>query len=272
MPDKGIDTIADRSRAYSLIKYTLAIAELAFLLLILFLFQSSGVSKILANLLAGFIPADYLAYPVYLFIIYLAYYLFNFPINFCYSFFIERQFGLSNQRIPDWLKDQLKSWIISYLIIIISLEAFYYSLKLSPYCWWLIVSAFWIFFNLVLAKVAPIIIIPLFFKYKNISDDKLKQRILSLAVRMKVKVLDVFEIDFSRKTLKANAAFVGMGATKRVLLADTLKDKYNYDEIEVILAHEFAHFRLKHLLKLVVINSLLTITFFWLVLKRTWML
>lgn len=267
MPDQGIDNIALRSRTYSVIKYTLAIAELVVLFLILFFFQSSGTSKILADLLAGFIPSDFLVYPTYLFIIYLAYYLFNFPLNFCHSFVVERQFGLSKQNIPDWLKDQLKSWIISYFIIIISLEAFYYSLKLSSVYWWLIVSGFWIFFNLVLTKIAPLVIIPLFFKYKNISDDQLKQRIFCLAARMKVKILDVFEIDFSRKTLKANAAFVGMGATKRVLLADTLKDKYNYDEIEVILAHEFAHFRLKHLIKLIIINSLFTIVFFWLVSK-----
>ncbi|MBU2035139.1 MAG: M48 family metallopeptidase [Candidatus Omnitrophota bacterium] len=264
---EALDSLNDKSRVYSLIKYSLAIAELIFLLLILIIFQSSGSSRILANLLVGLIPQHFLAYPAYFFIIYLVYYLFNLPINFCQSFFIERQFGLSNQKISDWIKDQLKSWVISCLIIIISLEAFYYSLKLSPSYWWLIVSAFWIFFNLVLAKIAPVVIIPLFFKYKNISDDRLKQKILGLASRMKVKVLDVFEIDFSRKSLKGNAAFVGMDGTKRILLADTLKEKYNYDEIEVILAHEFAHFRLKHLLKLVIINSLLTIVFFWLFFK-----
>ncbi len=267
MPDKGIDNIVDRSRAYSLIKYTLAIAELTYLILVLLLFQFSGASYLLSDWIKQLIASAWLVLPVYLFLAYLTYYFLSLPLNFCHSFFVEHQFGLSTQKIPDWIKDQLKSWIISYLIIIICLEVFYYSLKLSPYYWWGIISAFWIFFNLILAKVAPVIIIPLFFKYKNISDDKLKQRILNLAARMKVKVLDVFEIDFSRKSLKANAAFVGMGATRRVLLADTLKDKYNYDEIEVILAHEFAHFCLKHLLKLVIINSLLTIVFFWLISK-----
>ena len=92
---------------------------------------------------------------------------------------------------------------------------------------------------------------------------------MNLANKMKVKILDVFEIDFSKKTLKANAAFVGIGKTKRVILADTLKDKYSDDEIEVILAHEFAHYKLKHLLKLIFINSLATILAFYFIFKTS---
>jgi STE24 endopeptidase len=125
-----------------------------------------------------------------------------------------------------------------------------------------------------MAKLVPIIVIPLFFKYERISDEVLRERIIKLADKMKVnpvrntkasrknnkisngvKVLDVFQIDFSKKTVKANAAFVGLGATKRVILSDTLKDKYSYDEIEVILAHEFAHYKLRHLVKLLLVNS-----------------
>lgn len=115
----------------------------------------------------------------------------------------------------------------------------------------------------------PILIIPLFFKYRALSDNQLRQRILNLAHKMGVKILDVFEIDFSKKTLKANAAFVGMGRTKRVILADTLKDKYTYDEIEVILAHEFAHYRLRHLIKLIFINSITIILSFYLIYKTS---
>ena len=90
---------------------------------------------------------------------------------------------------------------------------------------------------------------------------------MKLAEKMKVKILDCFEIDFSKKTLKGNAAFVGIGNTRRVILADTLKDKYSYDEIEVVLAHEFAHYQLKHLLKMIVVNSLTTFAVFYLIFR-----
>jgi STE24 endopeptidase len=86
---------------------------------------------------------------------------------------------------------------------------------------------------------------------------------------MQVKILDVFEIDFSKKTLKANAAFTGMGKTKRVLLADTLKDKYTHDEILVIMAHEFAHYQLRHIVKLIALNSLVTLGLLYLIFKTS---
>jgi STE24 endopeptidase len=129
------------------------------------------------------------------------------------------------------------------------------------------VSAFWIFFSLILARVAPLVIIPLFFKYKPVSDNLFGERIRGLARKMNVKILDVFEIDLSKKTRKANAALVGWGAGRRVLLADTLNDKYSHDEIEVILAHEFAHYKLGHLPKLIAINSLGTLLSFFLIFK-----
>jgi len=133
--------------------------------------------------------------------------------------------------------------------------------------WWLVVSVVWVLFSVVLAKLTPVLIIPLFFKYKKLDDELLRQRIFSLASKMQVRLCNVFEIDFSKKTLKANAAFTGMGRTKRVLLADTLKDKYTYDEIEVILAHEFAHYRLKHIIQLIIVNALATSVLFYLIFR-----
>jgi STE24 endopeptidase len=179
----------------------------------------------------------------------------------------ERQFSLSNQKISDWLLDQLKGVVLSYIFGLILISAFYLILKAFPGRWWLIISIFWVFFSVIIAKLTPILIIPLFFKYKKLEDEVLRLRILNLAERMRIKILDVFEIDLSKKSLKGNAAFVGVGGTKRVLLADTLKDKYTHDEIEVILAHEFAHYKLKHILKLIFINSAVTILAFYVIFK-----
>ncbi|MFZ2603116.1 MAG: M48 family metallopeptidase [Candidatus Omnitrophota bacterium] len=260
--DQGIKGQADiqlRARKYSNIKYILALVDLALLLAILFCFQYSGFSKIIALNVKKVCAQSIFIIPAYLLAAYIAYYLLNFPVNFYQSFVLEHKFCLTKQKFAHWLMDQAKSSMIFYIIIIIFFEAFYFILKISPHFWWLIVSLLWIFFNLILARIAPVIIIPLFFKYKKLSDETLRQRILNLASKTKVKILDVFEIDFSKKTLKANAAFVGWGKSRRVILADTLKDKYSYDEIEVILAHEFAHYKLKHLIKLIFLNSTATI-------------
>jgi STE24 endopeptidase len=259
----------DRAKKYSSVKYTLSILDTIYELLLLLIFLSSGLSQGLKDVILKLTADNFIVVPLYILIIWLAYYLLSFPIKFSRSYVLEHKFNLSTQTIQDWLNDQFKTGVISYVIAIILIIAFYYILKHYIYAWWWIISLFWIFFSLILAKLVPIIIIPLFFKYKKLSDDTLKVRIMNLADKMKVKVLDCFEIDFSKKTLKANAAFVGWGATKRIILADTLKDKYSYDEIEVILAHEFAHYRLRHLLKLIFINSLAIIISFYLIFKTS---
>ncbi len=254
---------------YSSFKYTLAILDTACLIALLLIFTGFGFSKILAQRLLNLTTNYYIIVPLYLLIISVFYYALNFPLNFYSSYVLEHKFCLSKQKIGDWAKDQIKAGIIYYIISIILIASFYCILKHFKYSWWWAVSIAWIFFSLILARLTPIVIIPLFFKYKKLSNDALRARIMSLADKMKVKILDVFQIDFSKKTLKANAAFVGIGKTKRVILADTLEGKYTDDEIEVILAHEFAHHKLKHLLKLILINSLATILAFYFIFKTS---
>ncbi|MDD5662145.1 MAG: M48 family metallopeptidase [Candidatus Omnitrophica bacterium] len=256
----------DRAKQYSNIKYTLEIAGIIYTLVIITLFLKSGLSQWFVLALSK-TQLTFLLLPLYLLIVSLGYYLLVLPFNFYQTYVLEHKFSLTTQPLADWFKDQFKSGVISYLIILILVSAFYFILKYNPDTWWLAVSIFWIFFSIVLAKLLPVVIIPLFFKYKKLSDGDLRQRIMRLAGKMKVKVLDCFEIDFSKKTLKGNAAFVGIGNTRRVILADTLKDKYNYDEIEVILAHEFAHYQLKHLLKLILVNSIITLAVFYLIFR-----
>jgi STE24 endopeptidase len=262
-------SLQDRAKKYYSLKYTLSLAELAYLFVLLVLFQASGLSRMLASVISGIGAKSYLIFPLYLAVVCCAYQILNFLFNFYDSFILERVFNLSNQKFGNWLKDQLKSTAIFYFVSLILFEAFYYVLTYSPNAWWIIVSALWIFFSLVMTKLFPLIIIPLFFKYKALSDRVLRQRIIDLAKKMRIGNIDVFEIDFSKKTLKANAALTGWGATKRVLLADTLKNKYSYDEIEAILAHEFAHYRLRHILKLAFINSLITVLTFYLIFRSS---
>jgi STE24 endopeptidase len=263
------DKIAEKSRRYSTIKYSLSIIGLVYLLLLLASSMLSGVSAILAKGVNLLVSPGYLVLPVYLLIIYAAYYILSFPLNFYQSFILEHQFQLTRQSIKNWFFDQLKSGVISYIISIVLLEIFYALLGFQPQNWWWIVSLAWIFLSLVLAKLTPVIIIPLFFKYKKFSDEGLRKRIIGLSEKMKLKILDVFEIDLSRQTEKANAALVGFGSTRRVILGDTLKNKYSPEEIEVILAHEFAHQKLGHLLKLVLIGAFSTVLCFFIIYKTS---
>lgn len=260
MPDKSV---RDKARDYSRQKYTFAIIGIFYLFLLLWLSLALGLSKTLAQGILRLTQPAYLNLPVYLLLVYVLYWCLDFPLAFLGSFKLEHKFSLSNQKFSDWLRDQIKSGIIAYIISLILLGSFYFILKNNPRTWWLIISLFWVFFSVILSKVTPVIIIPLFFKYKKLDNQELRQKIIRLAEKMRVGILDVFEIDFSKKTIKANAAFLGIGSTKRVILADTLKEKYSADEIEAILAHEFAHYRMRHLLKLIAVNSLAVILSFY---------
>lgn len=261
--------MAERAKVYSYFKYGLSILDTFFLLAFLYILTASGLSKDLEFCLSSLAPGNIFILPLYFLILSVVYYLLSFPVTICRSYIIERKFNLSSQSLKDWFFDQLKGGIIYYIVGLILLCAFYYILKLAPNRWWLVISAFWILFNLVLTKLAPVVIIPLFFKYKELSDESLRARIINLTDKMQIKILNVFEINLSKKTLKANAALLGWGSSMRVILADTLKDKYTYDEIEVILAHEFAHYKLRHLPRQIIVNSLFIVTSFYLIFKTS---
>jgi len=256
-----------KAKSYAYRKYALGIANLLFTFLLIFLFQFSGASKFFAESIKRIFSNYYFVIALYIFIAYTIYAIFLFPINFYSNFLLEHQFGLSRQNLKDWWIDFAKTFLISFLILLFIFEAFYFILQRFPVFWWLVLWGFWLFFSLVLAKLIPVCVIPLFFKYQSLKDDAFKERILHLARKMQVGVLDVYQIDFSKKTNKANAAFVGIGKTKRLILADTLKDAYSQEEIEVILAHEMAHYKLRHLLKLIFVNSFFMLILIYLLYK-----
>ena len=92
-----------------------------------------------------------------------------------------------------------------------------------------------------LARLAPVVLLPIFYKFKPLDRPALVDRLMALATRARTDVVGVFEWVLSGHTRKANAALAGMGKTRRILLSDTLLADYSEDEIEVILAHELAH-------------------------------
>ncbi|MDD5128448.1 MAG: M48 family metallopeptidase [Candidatus Omnitrophica bacterium] len=258
--------MADPAKSYSQQKYFLSIIDTFYGIALILLFLGTGLCLFLEDFIRSLGLSGYLATSVFLLIILFIYYFLSLPFNFYAGYTLEHKFNLSKQKISSWWLDQFKSGVLAYIILLVLILCFYWILVKFDQ-WWLVVSVFWIVFSVLLAKLTPVLIIPLFFKYKKLEDEVLRQRIFDLAQKMQVKLLDVFEIDFSKKTLKANAAFTGMGKTKRVILADTLKDKYTHEEVEAILAHEFAHFQRKHILKLIIINSLLTLGLFYLIFK-----
>jgi Zn-dependent protease with chaperone function len=115
-----------------------------------------------------------------------------------------------------------------------------------------------------LANLAPVFLFPIFFKFKPIEDSNLTGRLLELSRRAGTRVRGVFEWKLSEKSKKANAALVGLGNTRRIILADTLLEKFNADEVEAVLAHEFGHHVHHHVFRNMVVQTLMTFLGFYL--------
>jgi STE24 endopeptidase len=165
------------------------------------------------------------------------------PLDYYSGFVLPHRFGQSTQDLPGWVVDQLKGLLISAPLGLVVLELVYLALRLTGGWWWLWAGAGMLVFSVILANLAPILIMPLFNKFVPLGDEHadLVERLMKLAERARTKVRGVFKFDMSRRTKAANAALTGIGNTRRIVLGDTLINEFSPDEIETVLAHELGH-------------------------------
>jgi STE24 endopeptidase len=137
----------------------------------------------------------------------------------------------------------VKSTLISLVLGIPLLIGLYALLRASGNTWWLWAAAGYTLFGVVLATLAPVLLMPIFYKFKPLAEDRqdLAERLIKLAENAGTHVEGVYKMDMSRRTKAANAALTGLGRTRRIILGDTLLENFSPDEIETILAHELAH-------------------------------
>lgn len=163
------------------------------------------------------------------------------PLALYSGFFLERRYGLSNERFGGWLWDQAKSFAIGVLLASGAASVLYWLILSSPDRWWLSAGVIFALFVIGLTNLAPVLLLPLFYRVKPLDREPLRVRLLSLAERAGARVLGAYEWGLGDKTKKANAALAGLGGTRRILVSDTMLAEYSDEEIEVVLAHELAH-------------------------------
>jgi Zn-dependent protease with chaperone function len=163
------------------------------------------------------------------------------PLGFYSGFVLERQYELSKETLAGWLADQAKSFAIGVTLAAIAAELLYGFMRLSPDRWWLAAGLTFTLLIVGLTNLAPVLLLPIFYSVKPLDRDALRERLLALAERADARVLGAYEWGLGEKTKKANAALAGLGATRRILVSDTMLAEFSDDEIEVVLAHEIAH-------------------------------
>jgi len=188
----------------------------------------------------------------------------NAPFDFI-GFRLEHQYHLSNQKLRGWLWDECKGWLVSLVLGTIMVELVYGIIRLAPQRWWIIAWAVFVGLFLLMAQLAPVILMPIFYKFEPLANESLRERLTRLGERAGTRVRGVYEWKLSEKSNKANAALTGMGSTRRIILSDTLLQNYSDDEIEAILAHELGHHVHKHILKAIFTQVAITFFGFWLI-------
>src|SRR5581483_5544962 len=202
------------------------------------------------------------AVALYVFMLMLISKLLSAPLEF-YGFRLEHKYNLSNQKLGAWLLDEAKSFAVGLVLMLVLVEVLYATIRAYPEHWWLIMWAVFVGLTVLLAQLAPVVLLPIFYHFEPLKNDGLRERLTKLSERAGTRVRGVYEWKISEKSKKANAALTGLGKTRRIILADTLLENYTPDEIEAVLAHELGHHVRRHIFKLIIVQIALTFLGFY---------
>ena len=243
------------SKRYNNLKIGLGVLEGVLTFAISLVFVISGLSLKLAESIGTSVSGLYGIFIIYVLLAGFGLGILLFPLGYYKDFYLEHKYNLSNQTFFKWIFEDIKGLGVSLLIGIPILLAFYYTMVQFGNLWWLPFAILLFIVSVILARVVPVFILPLFYKITPIDNEELKSRITILAEEAGIKVTDVYKFDMSKNTKKANAAFTGLGKSKRILLGDTLLENYTNDEIETVIAHELGHYKKKHIVKNIIIGT-----------------
>lgn len=230
---KEARSLAVRRRILSLSELAITAALLAALVL-------SGLDRALRDALSG-VPGQRIGLiAAYFLVLWLGLRILLFPLSII-GWRLARRFGLSVQPFADWLGDWAKGSALSVIFGLVTVEIVYWLLRALPDLWWLAAAAISLLLTVGLANLAPLILVPLFYKLKPLDRPTLAHGLENLAREAGVRVQGVYQIDLSAKTTAANAALMGLGNTRRIVIGDTLLDQYSEPEVEAVFAHELGH-------------------------------
>lgn len=238
--------LARTPKRYNRIKLGLSVLSSALAFVYLLLLMITGTSQTVAAWASQQTVSPSLQMLLFALVVGVGQTVLTLPVSFVSGFIMEHRFGLSNQTFGRWAWERLKGLMVSAPIGIAVLLVLFYFLTHWGNSWWLPVAAILSLFSLVLARLAPTLILPLFYKLTPLEDGPMKDAILAQCARVRLHVNGIFQFDLSRNTKKANAGFTGIGKARRIILGDTLVKEFTPDEVETVFAHELGHYKYRH--------------------------
>jgi len=180
------------------------------------------------------------------------------PFGIYDTFVIEQKFGFNNTTVKTFIVDKLKGLLLAVVLGggLLTIFILIYSATGKNFWWiaWLVFSGITIFFTMFYSNL----IVPLFNKQTPLENGELRDAIQAFATKTGFKLNNIFVIDGSKRSNKANAYFTGLGSKKRIVLYDTLIKNHTIEELVAVLAHEIGHYKMKHTLKGIIISLLET--------------
>lgn len=253
-----------KAKEYAAIRRTLTLIDLVVGAAYVILWIVTPLSRTVRDQILTITINDWLAVALFGAAFGIPYLIINLPLAYYSDYVLPHRYDQSTQTLGSWVMDQIKGLAISGIIGLIVLEVIYWLLRAAPDLWWLYAAGVMLFFTVILASLAPVLIAPLFYKFTPLEDADLAQRLTRLAERAGTRVKGVYRMDMSSRTKSANAALMGLGATRRIVLGDTLLDEFTADEIETVLAHELGHHVHRDIPIGIVFNTILTLLSFYL--------
>jgi STE24 endopeptidase len=251
-----------RAKGYHRRQLALSLIELALAASYLLVLIETGAAVALRDSLARWTTRWWLQLAAALLVLAGGYRLLTLPLAWLGRYWLPRRYGLLHQPFGRWLLDAGKAALLGAGLGLLATLTVYGLMRLTPW-WWLWSAAAFLTGYALLALIAPIWLVPLFYRMTSLPDGPLKTRLLALADRVGVPVTGIWVVDQSRKSRTANAAVTGLGRTRRILVFDTLLSEFTPDEIEAVVVHELAHQLHGDVRRGLLVQGGLTLVTFW---------
>jgi len=248
----------EKSMAYKKVNYRFAILTGIFSLAVILLMLFYGGFAFADDLVRKVTQHPILVALLFFGLLMFASDLINIPFSVYDTFVIEEKFGFNKTTAKTFILDKLKSWMLGIVIGggILAVIVWFYTVTEKNF-WifaWVFISIYTIFMYMFYSNL----IVPLFNKQSPLEDGDLRDAITTFSDKAGFTLKNIFVIDGSKRSTKANAYFTGLGAKKRIVLFDTLINDLGMDEIVGVLAHEIGHYKKKHTLTGVILSIIQT--------------
>ena len=189
--------------------------------------------------------------------------LINLPFQWYSAFHIEAKYGFNTMTPARFFKDLLLSAVLGLVIGVPLFAIIFWLWEAAGALWWIWAWLAYVVFNFALLWIYPSFIAPLFNKFTRLPDGEVADRVNALLTRVGFATNGLYVMDASKRSSKANAYMTGFGKTKRIVFFDTLLAKLSPIETEAVLAHELGHYKLRHIIKMMLFSFSLSFVLFF---------